>query len=178
MLLVVLLSAVSPSPPSDNVPTLPIPGGREVIESATWLSRQQISVWFAIVVILMMALIYMIIRFLLKERSDERKDAQVALTAQRVAHNEERARDREAMLALQTTGHEMQLQLVGYLEKDHQQTVVLLKESQIVMQEVVGLLKEIKLERHDDELMRQQNNKMLQKLDQQREASHPTQPPK
>lgn len=107
-----------------TTPNVPFPGGREVLESASWLSKQQLPLWFTLITVLFGILIFFVIKWLLKQ-----------LTEQRIA-NEGLVRS-----------------LIEYLQKDHQQTVILVKESQLVMQEVVNLLHSIQQEKHDEKVL-------------------------
>lgn len=140
--------------PVDMGPTIPIPLARDIIESAGWLSRQQVTVWLALVTILLGLLIYAIIRHLLK-----------SIDGQRDAYKEELKEMRLQFAMLQTEEKQLSLQLLQYLEKDHTQTIVLVKENQTIMQETVTLLRDIQQERHDEKLLRKENNDILKRLD-------------
>jgi len=135
-----VITAVTP-PPSTPEPSPAVPFARDVMDSAGWLSRQQISVWFALVTILFGVVIYAIIRHLLKGQ-----------TEQRVAHREELKEMRNQFAMLQTEEKGLSMQLLQYLEKDHAQTIVLVKDNQSIMQENISLLRIIQQDRHDESL--------------------------
>lgn len=140
-MLTLLGATVIPTPPpvGDIVPT----EVKQVIESARWLSGQTLSVWFAIITILFGWVIWLIIRHLLR-----------SLDLQREAHNNELKEIRNANSALQIEEKQLSLQLLQYLEKDHSQTIVLVRENQTIMQETVSLLKAIQQDRHDEKIIR------------------------
>lgn len=72
---------------------------------------------------------------------------------------------RQEFATLQIEEKGLSLQLLQYLEKDHAQTIVLVKDNQSIMQETVSLLKAIQQERHDEKLLREQNHEILKRLD-------------
>lgn len=144
----------NPAPFPVDTPSIPIPVAREILESATWLSRQQATVWLAIVLIILGVLVYAVLRHLLR-----------SIDSQRQAHKEEIKEMRQEFATLQTEEKGLSLQLLQYLEKDHAQTIVLVKDNQSIMQETVSLLKAIQQERHDEKLLREQNHEILKRLD-------------
>lgn len=119
-----------------------VPGVRDVMEGATWLSQQTLAVWFAILTIMFGSLIYLVIRHLLK-----------TIDSQREAHALSIKEQRDEFHKLQIEEKGLSLSLLQYLEKDHAQTVVLVKENQSIMQETVQLLRAIQADRHDQKLL-------------------------
>lgn len=156
------LSPSTPPPIDPNTHVPAVPFARDVMESAGWLSRQQISVWFALVTILFGAVIYAIIRHLLKGQ-----------TEQRTAHRDELREMRLQFATLQTEEKGLSMQLLQYLEKDHAQTIVLVRDNQSIMQENIQLLKAIQQDRHDEKILREENHKILKKISTQQNEEAP-----
>lgn len=161
------LPAIAEQP---GAPHVPIPGASEVLDVAGWLSRQQISVWFAIVTILFGFVIYKIIAHLLKGLEKQRETHTAQQQEIQRAHNEElkairelndrQAKEhRESYESSLSAEREHSKTLLEYLQKDHTQTINLMREAQLVIQEAVELFKEVRmrLEREavKDELLRQ-----------------------
>ena len=146
-----VVTSVTATPTPEPSPSVPF--ARDVMDSAGWLSRQQISVWFALVTILFGAVIFAVIRYLLTGQ-----------TEQRIAHQQEIKEMRTQFAALQIEEKGLSMQLLQYLEKDHSQTIVLVRDNQSIMQENINLLKTIQQDRHDERIVREENNKILKKI--------------
>lgn len=88
-----------------------VPGVDQVARSAEWLGNQQISVWFALVTILFFFGIFMVLKWLLAQYSE-----------QRIANSQ------------------LVNQLIEYLRTDHQAVIVLQNQSNVIMTSVLKFL--------------------------------------